>query len=263
MNGNLATGVNYLAEGMKLLTKPGVRPFVLIPLCINMVLFGGALWWGYQQVIVLNQLLTGWLPEWLGWLSWLLWPIFFLLAMLLIFYGFSIVANLVAAPFNGYLAEKTELLLTGQPLGVENNWKTILMLVPRSIGRELRKMLYYLPLLLLVFVATFIPGINVVAAPLGFLLAAWMMAIQYLDYPIDNHMLSFAQVKQGARYQQLTSLGFGGAVMLGTMIPLLNLVIMPAAVCGATVYWVREVKGALVEPNAQGQIANHQTSAVE
>lgn len=246
MNGNLITGVHYLREGMGLLTKPGIRPFVIIPLIINMVLFGGALWWGYQQVIILNDMLVGWLPEWLDWLSWLLWPIFFLLAVLLIFYGFSIIANLVASPFNGYLAEKTEQMLTGQPLGVDNNWKTIVMLVPRSIGRELRKMLYYLPLLLAVFIMSFIPGVNVIAAPLGFLLAAWMMAIQYLDYPIDNHGMSFAQVKIAARRQQLTSLGFGGAVMLGTMIPLVNLIIMPAAICGATAYWVRDVKPELM-----------------
>ncbi len=247
MNGNIASGVGYLKEGLGLITKPGIRPFVLIPLVINFILFGGALWWGIQQVMLLMGMLVGWLPGWLDWLSWILVPVFFLLALLLIFYGFSIVANLIASPFNGYLAEKTEELLTGKPLGIENNWKTILMLVPRSIGRELRKLLYYIPLLLLVFVASFIPGVNVVAAPLGFLLAAWMMAIQYLDYPIDNHMMSFAQVKQGVRHKQLTSLGFGGAVMLGTMIPLFNLVIMPAAVCGATAYWVREVKGSMVE----------------
>lgn len=246
MKGNFLSGAHYLREGLELATRPGVRPFVLIPLLINSVLFGGALWWGYQQVIWLNDKLLGWLPSWLDWLSWLLWPVFFLLALLFIFYGFSIIANLIASPFNGYLAEKTEQLLTGKPLGVENNWRTILMLVPRSIGRELRKLLYYLPLLLGVLILSMIPGINVVAAPLGFVLAAWMMAIQYLDYPLDNHAMSFAQVKQGARQQRVTSLGFGGAVMLGTMIPLVNLLIMPAAVCGATAYWVREVKGEML-----------------
>jgi CysZ protein len=241
MNGNLVRGANYLMEGLRMLGKPGVRPFVLIPLAINMVLFGGALWWGWQQVALLNAILLGWLPGWLEWLSWLLWPIFFLLALLLIVYGFSIVANLIAAPFNGYLAEKAEQLLLGKPLASENNWKSILLLVPRSIGRELRKMLYFIPLLLGIFILSMIPGINAIAAPLGFLVASWMMVLQYLDYPMDNHNMSFAQVKQGARQQRLTSLGFGATVMLGTMIPLVNLVIMPAAICGATIYWVRDV----------------------
>jgi CysZ protein len=241
MNGNLVRGANYLMEGLRMLGKPGVRPFVLIPLAINMVLFGGALWWGWQQVALLNAILLGWLPGWLEWLSWLLWPIFFLLALLLIVYGFSIVANLIAAPFNGYLAEKAEQLLLGKPLASENNWKSILLLVPRSIGRELRKMLYFIPLLLGIFILAMIPGINAIAAPLGFLVASWMMVLQYLDYPMDNHNMSFAQVRQGARQQRLTSLGFGATVMLGTMIPLVNLVIMPAAICGATIYWVRDV----------------------
>jgi CysZ protein len=241
MNGNLVRGANYLMEGLRMLGKPGVRPFVLIPLAINMVLFGGALWWGWQQVALLNAILLGWLPGWLEWLSWLLWPIFFLLALLLIVYGFSIVANLIAAPFNGYLAEKAEQLLLGKPLASENNWKSILLLVPRSIGRELRKMLYFIPLLLGIFILSMIPGINAIAAPLGFLVASWMMVLQYLDYPMDNHNMSFAQVRQGARQQRLTSLGFGATVMLGTMIPLVNLVIMPAAICGATIFWVRDV----------------------
>jgi CysZ protein len=249
MNGNIIRGTDYLVQGLRLLTRPGIRPFVLIPLLINIALFGGALWWGVQQVSALNAMLMGWLPGWLEWLSWLLWPIFLLLALLFVGYGFSIVANLIAAPFNGYLAEKAEQLLTGAPLATENNWKTILLLVPRSIGRELRKLLYFVPLLLGVFVLSMIPGINVIAAPLGFLIAAWMMTLQYLDYPFDNHAMSFAQVKQGARLQRLTSMGFGGAVMLGTMIPVLNLVIMPAAVCGATAYWVNDVKPSLQPGN--------------
>ena len=50
MNGNILRGADYLAQGLRLLSRPGIRPFVLIPLAINMVLFGGALWWGAQQV---------------------------------------------------------------------------------------------------------------------------------------------------------------------------------------------------------------------
>ena len=253
MQGNLFTGLNYLSEGFRLIIRPGIRPFVIIPLLINSVLFGGALWWGYSKVIELNDAFIGWLPGWLDWLSWILLPLFFVIAVLAIFYCFSLVANLIASPFNGYLAEKTEQLLTGEPLGIDNNWKKIVMLVPHSIGRELRKFAYYLPLLIGVLILMMIPGVNVIATPLWFILGAWMMSIQYLDYPLDNHELSFGEVKRGAQQQRLTSLGFGGVVMLGTMIPLVNLVIMPAAVCGATAYWVRELK-----TDFKGELINRQ-----
>ena len=37
---------------------------------------------------------------------------------------------------------------------------------------------------------------------------------------------------------RFTAIGFGGLTQVGMMIPVLNLVLMPAAVVGATIYWV-------------------------
>jgi CysZ protein len=67
-----------------------------------------------------------------------------------------------------------------------------------------------------------------------------MMNIQYLDYPMDNHQLSFTDVKNTSKENRLCSLGFGAIIMLITVIPLANLVIMPIAVCGATSLWVKQ-----------------------
>ena len=41
-----------------------------------------------------------WLPEWLRWLDWLLWPLFGIIVFGAVFFGFSLVANLIAAPFH-------------------------------------------------------------------------------------------------------------------------------------------------------------------
>jgi CysZ protein len=48
--------------------------------------------------------------------------------------------------------------------------------------------------------------------------------------------------------KRLTSSGFGMVVMVGTMIPFVNFIIMPAAICGATAYWVEELKN---KPSSQ------------
>lgn len=239
--------MHYLMEGFRLLREPGVRAYVIVPLTINITLFSGALWWAYQQIGRFDAFLMESLPSWLDWLSWLIWPFFFLLAVLIVFYGFSLLANLIAAPFNGFLAEKVEQLVSGEAPPEQFDWKELLLIVPRSILRELLKLAYYLPRLLGVFILTLIPTVNVVAPLLWFALGAWMMTIQYIDYPIDNHQLGFAKVKQGARVRRATSFGFGGSVTLCTMLPVINLVIMPAAVCGATVWWVRELREALLE----------------
>ncbi len=75
-------------------------------------------------------------------------------------------------------------------------------------------------------------------AVLWFLFSAWMLAIQYCDYPFDNHKVPFKEMRTALRTRKITNMQFGALTSLFTMIPLLNLFIMPVAVCGATAMWV-------------------------
>jgi CysZ protein len=231
-------GLSYLRQGFQLLTRPGLRRFVLMPLLVNVVLFGGLLWWVFGWVETSSQYLVDLLPGWLEWLSRLLIPLFVLTSLVLIFYTFSMLANLIAAPFNGLLAEAVEAHLTGTPL--PGDWRQVLRDVLPSIFSELRKLLYFalraVPLLLLLLV----PGVNLVASLLWMLFSAWMMAVQYIDYPMANHQLFFKEQRARLRKRPLLAWSFGGLVMLCTMIPLVNFLVMPAAVAGATLVWVRE-----------------------
>lgn len=52
-------------------------------------------------------------PDWLQWLDYLLWPIAVISVLLVFGYFFSTIANWIAAPFNGLLAEQLEARLTG------------------------------------------------------------------------------------------------------------------------------------------------------
>ena len=235
---DLLVGPAYLREGFSLLRKPGLRRFVVMPLLVNALLFGGLIWWAFNWVDSTSQYLIARLPDWLQWLSYLVVPVFVLTSLVLIFYGFSIVANLIAAPFNGLLAEAVEAHLTGKPL--QGDWRQVLRDILPSIFSELRKLLYFalraVPLLVLLLV----PVINVVASLLWVLFSAWMMTVQYIDYPMANHRLFFKEQRARLRKRPLLAWSFGGMGMLCTMIPLVNFFIMPAAVAGATAIWVRE-----------------------
>lgn len=229
-----------------MLPDPAIRHFVLVPLLINIVLFAGAIWLLVNQFETWVAYWLSFLPDWLSFISWILWPLFAVLVLLVVYYGFTLVANLIAAPFNGFLSEKVEHILRGEKV-VDEGWQGILALIPRTVGRELAKLAYFLPRFLFLLVLSFVPVINIVAPVLWFLFGAWMMAIQYCDYPMDNNRVSFAQMKALLKAQRLTSVGFGGLVQLGMMVPLLNLVLMPAAVVGATIYWVEEHVGDAVD----------------
>lgn len=242
MRGNLFTGFDYLLEGLRLIRRPGLRLFVVVPLAINMVIFALLIYATLGQFGDWINAAINWLPEFLAFLRWILWPLAVIVILVVVMYSFSIVANLIASPFNGLLAEKTEELLTGREVQGFETFGQALVSFPKSLLRELAKLLYYLPLALAVLIISFIPGVNLAAPVLWFLLGAWMMVIQYCDFPMDNHRHSFRRMKQTVARQRLTSLGFGSGVMVGTMIPVVNFFIMPIAVCGATAYWVRELQ---------------------
>jgi len=69
-----------------------------------------------------------------------------------------------------------------------------------------------------------------------------MLTIEYLDYPMANHLLHFSEQKRLLRQRKLLSYGFGGSSLLMTMIPVVNFFAMPVSVAGATAMWVGELK---------------------
>ncbi|MBS3803753.1 MAG: sulfate transporter CysZ [Oleiphilaceae bacterium] len=240
--GGFFSGLGYLGEGFGLIRQPGLRLFVIIPLILNILLFGVLFLALAELFSAMIASAMGWLPDW-AWLQsldWLFWLLYGAVILLMLAYGFVILANLIGSPFYGYLSELTEKHLTGQALDTEGGWGQIVRDIPRALWREAQKILYYLPRALALFILGLIPVVNLVAGLLWFGFNCWMMALQYVDYPADNHRVSFPRLKQRLAGNRMAALGFGLPVALGAMIPVLNLVVVPAAVCGATAYWVRE-----------------------
>ena len=239
---NQRNGLYYFSQGWSLIRLPGIRRFVLLPLLINILFMAGAFYWLFGQ---LGQWI-GWImervPGWLQWLDYLLWPIAVLSVLFVFTYFFSMVVNFIAAPFNGLLAERLEARLTGKSLPETSIIKDI----PRIMKRELIKLAYYLPRAIVILLLYLVPGVGQTLIPvLWFLFSAWMTTIQYCDYPFDNHKVDFNLMKQRLKQRRIDSLQFGTLVYVFTLIPILNLVIMPVAVCGATAMWVDRYKDQL------------------
>ena len=242
MISNFFKGFGHIIEGLKLILHPGIRQFVMIPLGINLILFGSATGYLFYKFDDWMAQLLPEFPVWLGWLEsligWLLFPIFAVLILLIIFYTFSFIANLIASPFNSILAEKIECHLTGEPLDGGPNYPTPEM-IKRSVGSEISKLIYFIKWWVILFILTLIPFISFFAPFIWMLFGAWMLSLEYLDYPMANQNKFFKDINKQALSKRSLSLGFGGGVMLFTSIPFINLVAMPAGVAGATSLWVK------------------------
>ncbi|ASK69689.1 MULTISPECIES: sulfate transporter CysZ [Shewanella] len=242
------SGVNYFLDGFGLIKRKGLRTFVFIPLMINLVLFAAVIYVAIGQLDVLFTWMNAQLPEYLSWLNFLLWPLAVTTMLVMLAFVFSSVMNWLAAPFNGLLAEKVEQLLTGKPMNTGSGMDIVKDL-PRILGREWIKLKYYLPRALVFLLLFLVPMVGQTLAPiLWFLFSAWMMAIQYCDYPFDNHKVSFKDMRFALNQTRGTSFTFGATVTLFSMIPVVNFIVMPVAICGATAMWVDKYREAYRNP---------------
>jgi CysZ protein len=214
-------------QGLKLLSKPELRKFIIIPVFINLVLYSIGLALGYYYI---SDLIAQFIPDWLSWLEWLIWPVFFISFFIACFFTFTILANLMAAPFYSRLAAKAQDLVTGQTNSVEE------LPVNQVIFSELKRAAYLISRMLPLLILFIIPGINIIAPLLWALFGAWGMALEFMAYPLENQGLLFSEQKQQAKQRRFGVLGFGGITVIGLTIPVINLVVAPAAVIGATIY---------------------------
>jgi CysZ protein len=229
---NPVLAVGYLFKGLHLLARTELRKFIVIPVLINLVLYGAALTLAYYYV---GDLINHFIPGWLQWLSWILWPLFFISFFIAGFFTFTVLANLLAAPFYGKLSAKTLAIITGQASASAEPPLTKVMFA------ELKRAGYLAGRALPLLVLSIISGFNVLAPFLWALFGAWGMALEYMAYPLENEGVLFSEQKRLAKSIRLGSLSFGGVAAMGLTIPVLNIIVAPAAVIGATIY-VNEVR---------------------
>lgn len=235
------SGFKYAIKGFGLILKPGVRLYVVVPVLINSLLFAGALVYGAHLV---NEFIDSWLTGWWEWLRILLWPLFVIVALTVIFFCFSIIANLIAAPFNGFLAEAAEIHLTGVKLSDTDGLSQLPTQIKKAIKSEFKKFTYFLIRAIPLLVLFFIPIIQFAAPFLWFLFGAWMLALAYMDYPMGNHGIIFPEQRNAMKPKRQLAFGFGMGALVLTLIPVINFIAIPVAVCGATRMWVERIRPA-------------------
>lgn len=244
MISNPITGAKYFINGAKLLNSSGVRRYVLIPLLVNILIFILAITVAFNQFDVFIKWALSGLPTWLSWLEWFMWPLFTITFFTVVFYLFSIIANIISAPFNGPLAAALERHLTNSL--TMSNEKSFIQESKDAMWNELIKLKHSLylmmPLIFLSLIAMAFPLIAPAVSLLWLSYTGWVLTLEYADYPMANNNLSFLQIREKLASKRFLSLGFGSMVMLMTLIPIVNFLVIPVAVSGATLMYIREFK---------------------
>ncbi len=240
-------GFTHAMAGFSWILRPKIRRFVYIPLAVNVLIFALAIGLLGQYASTWVAGLIGQKSDWWSLLQWaydivvpVLTVVIYLALVLVAYFSFSAVANLLAAPFNAQLAKAVEQRLAGQTVSYADMplSKEIWVTVQSEIAKIVRFALLAAVLLLLIL----IPGVNVLFPLLWFIFMAYTLSIQYVDYPMANHGHFYASQRLLLKKHRAQRLGFGTAANVLLLIPIVNFIAMPVCVCGATVWWYRDLR---------------------
>lgn len=240
-------GVQAFVDGARLARRPDLLHFTLIPALISLVVIGFGSWFAIEQIGAWGSTLAERLPSWLGFLETLLVPLLYLIGVVLGIWLFGLLAVVIASPFLGNLSGAVERTVYGSsPDDPAPWWRSI----GAALAREARKFAYHLPRLLVVFLLTLIPLVNTVAPAIWLLFGAWTMAVQFVDFPVENRGRPFLVTLKALRSRRAAALGFGVCTATMLAIPLLNFVLIPVAVSGGTLLWhyLQEAEAAAAQP---------------
>ena len=237
---SFSTGYRYGLSGLSWLFRRGTRLHVLLPLLVNAIVFSLGILWLAGATEKLKLAVESWLPAWLDWVAWLLWPIALLGVLVIVWLGFTLLANLFGSPFNGILSERVQREYAPDiKTGTLSAWQEAI----KAPYFELVKIGYFLLLAIPILILSVIPVFNVLAPLAWAAYGSWILAVEYFDYPMGNDGIRLREQKKRLRQDRWLALGFGAGVMTLTLIPGLNLVAMPSAVIGATLLWCDRLAG--------------------
>jgi CysZ protein len=237
-------GMSYAIHGFSDMLQPGIKRYVCLPFLINLIVFGAIFFFGSDYIVhKLDFQFLHTLPKWLEWLSWVvsaLKAVMVVVLIMLLFVGCAILstfcANLIGAPFNGFLSDA----FTASH-GKSAPSRSIVKTVTATLSREGQKYLYIIPRAIGVGVIAailfFIPGLNLALPVIFYWFTAFMMSIEYVDYPADSQHIPFKELLKIRKQRRWLHLGFGITIAVLSSVPFLNLLVMPAAVVGATRLW--------------------------
>ncbi|MBN1868223.1 EI24 domain-containing protein [Candidatus Sumerlaeota bacterium] len=216
-----------------LLARPGLWHLVFLPLVVNILLFAVLLYWGFTGF---RGMVEGWteqLAAWyLGWLVWILKTLFWIVALIVVYFVFTPLALVVSAPFNDRLAERVERIAG---FAMPGDGRSVLRFIASEVvfvlASECVRMAVCIAVFILLLPLLVVPPLYAAA---GFYWAARCGALEFISYAADRRHVGFGGKWEILRENYMLTLGFGLATVLLLMIPFLNVFVVPVSAVAGT-----------------------------
>jgi CysZ protein len=231
------TGISFLLRGLGMYARsPRLMFLGLIPAVISFAVLAGLF---VLMLIFVDDVVVWITPFADGWSSGIRDTVRFLaelgvavvwvvLSVLL----FVVLTLLIGQPFYEAISKRVEDQLGGVPGEVDVSfWRSL----PRTVGDSIRLALLAASVGVFLFLLGLVPVIGQISSPiLGVLLGGWVLALELTSVPFERRGLRFRDRRRMLRQRRSMALGFGSATFVCFLIPGGAILVMPAAVAGAT-----------------------------
>lgn len=159
-------------------------------------------------------------------------------AVIVIVFTFTTVTLIVGAPFYERIWHHVESRFGEVPADTRGFWRTL----GSGIGDGLRMLVPTLLVAVPLFAVGIIPVAGQILSPiLGAFFGGWFLAVELVGPAFDARGKSLTERRAVLRSLRPMTLGFGLATYLLFLVPLGAVIVMPAAVAGATLLARREL----------------------
>lgn len=231
------TGVGLLGRGLAVYGRsPGLVFLGILPALISFVVlvaaFGTLVYFINDIASAATWFAHGWDPG-LAKLAKLLAGIAILGSVGLVFViGYTAITLAIGDPFYEKISERVDGMYGGLPNAVPLPWWKELV---RGLGESVRLIALSLIIGAALFLAGFLPAVGQTVVPvIGALFGGWALAVELTGVAFARRGMRLRDRRRILRRNRSMALGFGTAVFVCFLIPLGAILIMPAAVAGAT-----------------------------
>ena len=221
-----------LLRGFHLIRQPRFRQYVWRPAACSLIIVAvfSLLALSYVQIAVdsIAQLL----PSWLSFLASILATIVHVALIVFSAWLVGFVAVIISSPFLGPLSSQTEVSEFGSMFIAD---ESLIKSAVSAYKRELIKLRYHVGFLVTALITGLV--LTPIAPLIWFVTGAWLTALQFVDYAPENRGLPFSHTRSLLRRNPIFTIVFGGVVVSLLAFPFLNVLAIPASVCGGTILW--------------------------
>ena len=222
-----------------LLARPHLWLLVLVPVVLNALLLAGLFYWGFSYIAdELRDSLASHDAWYWHALSWFVRIFFWAVVLVIVYFIFTPLALVIAAPFNDALGLRAERLYG---FAVADTRPALAALVGDTVFcllNECKRLVVVIGVFLLLLLLNLVPVVGnaaYVAASLAW--GAWCAALEFTSYAADRRRIAFAAKWAMLSRHRAAAFGFGLATVGLLLVPFVNvLAVAVSAVAGTMLF---------------------------